>query len=638
MSRCLQRIVVLASAVISSVLPQARAGSPFGAGDARAFLEAHCAACHEGEAASAGLRLETLEGIESFRTQPDVWTTIAIRVSDNEMPPRGATQPALDERMRFVDWVEETWRSQACSAGLAPATNPVRRLNRDEYSATVRDLFDIQIDLKEMFPADGPGGEGFDNAVETLFVSPLLAEKYLEAAAFVVDAASKEFKSREKIFVARPRAGVAERAAARQILARFLPSAFRRPVHDRTVESYARLFHRARRRGLDFEPAMFFALRSALVSPSFLFHVRSHGTDAELRQYALASKLSYFLWGSMPDELLFDIAEAGRMDDPAVLERLVPRMLRDPRALEFFTRFTEQWLRTRELEGGHGPDAKLFPEYAGDAELRGDIRLQPVFFFREVLRENWSLLDFLDSGGTVLTLPLIKHLGLPMEKKQDSKNPNWMDLPESSGRGGLLGMPAIAALTSHPHRTSPVLRGVWILDSILGTPPPPPPPDVPELEESVPGEPAKSVREILASHSRDRACSSCHERIDPLGFALENYDVLGRWRDQQAGAPLDASGRLPDGTRFSGPQELKQVLLERKNFFLRNLAKRMLGYALGRGLTPADACAVESIVENVESDNFEAWSLVRQIVRSAPFLEIRLKPSEHRDAGNELEP
>ena len=634
----LQRLVCSAGALLAASVPQASAEEPFGVQGALEFLGAHCQACHRGEAAAAGFRMESLVGLESFRKHPEAWTKIAARVSNQEMPPKGAPQPVFQYRMRFVEWVQETWRRQACAADLSPAITPVRRLNRDEYSATVRDLFDIQVDLSGKFPVDGPGGEGFDNAAETLFVSPLLAEKYLEAAEFIVDAASKEFKSREKIFVARPGAEVSEQAAVRRILARFLPSAFRRPVDDGTIQSYARLFRRASRGGLDFEPAMFFTLQSVLVSPSFLFHVVTGRSDAELRQYALASRLSYFLWGSMPDELLFDIAAVGRMDDPNVLARLVPKMLRDPRALQFYTRFTEQWLRTRELEAGHGPDPELFPEYADDAELRGDIRLQPVFFVREVLRENRSLLDFLDSGGTVLTTPLIKHLGIPLEKKADGKNPDWMELPEDAGRGGLLSMPAIAALTSHPHRTSPVLRGVWILDSILGTPPPPPPPDVPELDEPDTGEAAKSVREVTAAHSRDPACASCHDRIDPLGFALENYDVLGRWRDEDAGAALDASGQLPDGTRISGPQGLKETLQQRKKLFLRNLARRMLGYALGRGLTPADACAVETIVENVERDNFESWSLIRQVVRSTPFLDIRPQVERHGEERYESGP
>ena len=410
-------------------------------------------------------------------------------------------------------------------------------------------------------------------------------------------------------------------------------------MHDRTVESYARLFLRARRRGLDFEPAMFFALRSALVSPSFLFHVRSHGTDAELRQYALASKLSYFLWGSMPDELLFDIAEAGRMDDPAVLERLVPRMLRDPRALEFFTRFTEQWLRTRELEGGHGPDAKLFPEYAGDAELRGDIRLQPVFFFREVLRENWSLLDFLDSGGTVLTLPLIKHLGLPMEKKQDSKESQLDGPPRKLGPRRVAGhaRDCGAHFPSPSHQPGPS----GCLDSRfdprhsgLRRPLPTCLSWRNPSRASLPSPFARSwrltvVTVLVPAATRESTRSDSRWKTTTFWAGGATSRPGPRWT-------LQGGCRTERGSQ--GPQELKQVLLERKNFFLRNLAKRMLGYALGRGLTPADACAVESIVENVESDNFEAWSLVRQIVRSAPFLEIRLKPSEHRDAGNELEP
>ena len=439
----------------------------FGFSEMREFLDGHCLACHQGESAAAGLRIDELVQDGSFRERPDAWLKLSVRVASGEMPPRGGVQPTTDARIAFVDWIERSWREHACQAALPLPRSLFRRLNRDEYSATIRDLFDIQIDVSERFPVDGAGGEGFDNAAETLFVSPLLAEKYLETATLVVDVASKEFKSRSKIFVVHPGEGVTEQAAARQILAEFLPRVFRRPVSAAEIESYARLVQRVRRKGLDFEPAIFAALRSALVSPSFLFHVIAGPDPAEFRQYALASRLSYFLWGSMPDELLIDVAAAGRMGDPEVLARLVPRMLRDPRALEFFSRFTEQWLRVRELEGAHGPDPVLFPEYHADAELRGDIRLQPVFFFREVFRGNRSLLEFLDSRATILTQGLIDHLELPMKKKQDSKNPNWMALPEGSGRGGLLGMPAVAALASHPHRTSRCCAapGFWMRSS-----------------------------------------------------------------------------------------------------------------------------------------------------------------------------
>ncbi len=613
-------LLLLATVAIAPAHLSAAANAGFGIEEAEQFLRGHCDVCHQGESAQSSFRTDVLAGIDSFRDRPEEWLSLATRVWNGEMPPKGAPRPSAEERQVFVAWVESTWRAQACGARMTLPLTPIRRLNRDEYSATVRDLFDIQIDVSEMFPVDGPGGEGFDNAAETLFVSPLLTEKYLDAAKFVMDVASKEFKSRRLVFGPRSEDRAAELGTVREILGRFLQRAFRRPTEGEEVATFLQLFRRARARGLEFEPAVFFTLRAVLVSPSFTFHV-GQTTTPQRHQYALASRFSYFLWGSMPDELLMDLAAAGKMDDPSVIERLIPRMLRDDRALEFATRFVEQWLRTRELERAGGPDPGLFPEYAGSAELRGDIRLQPVFFFLEVLRENRSLLEFLDSRGTILTRNLIEHLELPMKKEQDGKNPNWMELPDGSDRGGLLGMPAIAALASHPHRTSPVLRGVWVLDSILGTPPPPPPPDVPELPEPADGAPPRSGRDLLASHSGSPACASCHDRIDPLGLALENYDVVGRWRDDQAGMSVDATGRLPDGTAFEGPRGLKRVLLERKKFFVRNLARRMLGYALGRGLTPADSCAVETIVEQVERDGYSAWSLVREVVLTQQFLD-----------------
>jgi hypothetical protein len=321
----------------------------------------------------------------------------------------------------------------------------------------------------------------------------------------------------------------------------------------------------------------------------------------------------------MPDELLFDIAAAGKMDDERVLRSLVPRMLRDPRSLELSNRFVEQWLRTRELRGDKAPDEELFFEHKDVGELRDDIILQPVFFFRHVFRENESLLSFLDSEKTILTRSLAELMCLPFEERL-SKNPEWIQPPPGSNRGGLLSMPAVLAISSYPYRTSPVLRGAWILDSILGAPPPPPPPDVPELDEQKAGETPKSVREMLTQHRENPVCASCHNRIDPLGFALENYDVVGRWRSSDNGQWIDASAELTDGTPIDGPQGLKQALLERPfELFVRNLTKRMLGYALGRGLTPADACAVETIVGRVRDKDHAAWELVREIVLSAPF-------------------
>jgi hypothetical protein len=322
----------------------------------------------------------------------------------------------------------------------------------------------------------------------------------------------------------------------------------------------------------------------------------------------------------MPDELLFDLASAGKLQDAEVLKALIPRMLHSDRSLSFASRFVEQWLRTRELSGDKAPDPKLFPSYAGDAELRGDIRLQPVLFFRELLTRNLSLLNLIDSKDTVATKNLAKHFGLDLPiNKATSQQPQWVELPQGSHRGGLLGMPAVLAVSSYPYRTSPVLRGAWILDSLLGTPPPPPPPNVPALGEVLEGSPPASMRERLLQHRANPACASCHNRIDPLGLALENYDPVGKWRDQDAGKPIDNSGAMTDGKTFHGPDELKAVLLEKKDVFMENLTRKVLGYALGRGLTVSDTCTVDNILAQVRQNDYKAQTLIQAIVLSVPF-------------------
>jgi hypothetical protein len=559
----------------------------------------------------------------SLRDESQKWTSLTARVNRGEMPPKGAPAPPLDQREQFTQWVNSALRTEACASGIAPGPALIRRLNRDEYTATIRDLLDIHLDVGHALPADGAGGEGFDNAAETLFLSPLHSEKYMEVAKLAMNFAAKEYKSREKILVAKPGPGVTPDQAAREILKVFLPRAFRRTVNESDVGPYLELFRAAGKQGQAFEPAIFFALRAALVSPMFLFRAEPSNIapgPRPLDQFALASRLSYFLWGSMPDELLFDIAAEGKLQQPAVLKELIARMLRNDRSLEFVLRFTEQWLRTRELDTDKAPDAKLFPTYAASEDLRSDIRYQPILFLREILLRNLSLLNLLDSKYTIGTKALTQHLGvkLPLDQKA-TQQPQWVELPPDSHRGGLLGMPAVLAVSSYPYRTSPVLRGTWILDSILGTPPPPPPPNVPALEETREGAPPKSVREKLTQHRANPACAGCHSRIDPLGFALENFDVVGRWRDQDAGKPVDDAGELPDGRKFQGPDELKAVLLEHKDLFVRNLTNKMLGYALGRGLTLKDSCTVDNIVAQLKDNNYSAQTLIEAIVLSVPF-------------------
>ncbi len=572
------------------------------------FLKTYCVACHRGTAPAGELDL-------THTLNHAAWQRVANRVRNFEMPPKGARAPTGEAREVFAASVGAMLHEEVCSAGIRPGAAPLRRLNQSEYTSTIRDLLDVQVNVGALLPADGAGGEGFDNAAETLFLSPVHAEKYLDSAKLALEAAARDSKAREKIFVARPKDGVSAGAAARNILKAFLPRAFRRPVAGSVVDDYLALFHAAQKRRQTFDESIFFTLRAILISPDFLFHVE----PAPLDDYAIASRLSYFLIGSMPDAELFKLATGHKLQDEAVLKAQVKRLLASPGSIEFETRFVEQWLGTRELGRTIAPDAKLFPVFSDD-ELRSDIRYQPVVFFREILGNDLSLLNLLDSKFTTATRKLQKLYGLNIKPPRPDAGgqPQRIELPEGSPRGGLLGMSAVLIASSYPHRTSPVLRGKWLLETLLGTPPPPPPPNVPPLEEKGAAS-AQTVRERLAQHRKNPVCAGCHSRIDPLGFALENFDPMGRWRTEDAGKPIDNTGELAGGQTFAGPAGLKQVLLEKKALVMRHLTRKMLGYALGRGLTLEDECVVDDIMAQLERAQYRSQALVNAIVLSVPF-------------------
>ncbi len=586
---------------------------------AQALLKTYCQSCHQGRTAAGGLNLTPVSAATALPDDPTAWKKVLTRVRNGEMPPKGVPTPSLDERENFTTWLDATLRTRACASGPLPGPYLPRRLNRDEYGATVRDLLDIHVNAGHALPADGAGGEGFDNAAETLFLSRIHAEKYLEAAKEALDYASKDPKSRKSFLIAEPGNGVSADEAASKIVDAFLPRAFRRPVTAQDSARYLALFRNAQKRGESFNHSIQFALAAVLVSPHFLFRVETPNPTGEARlvdDYALASRLSYFLWGSMPDRALFDLAAKNSLQNPEVLTAQIARMLKDEKSREFATRFVEQWLGTRELGRDIKPDEKLFPEYY-DAEMQAAIRYEPVLFFQEILSKDLPLLNLIDSKFTILTNKLTKFYGLDL--KGPNQQPKPAELPPNSHRGGILTMSAVLAVSSYPQRTSPVLRGKWILENIFGTPPPPPPENVPALAENHAGLTPQSLRERLELHRADPVCASCHSRIDPLGFALENYDVLGRWRSEDAGKPIDNRGELPDGTRIDGPERLKQVLLDRKRMFLRNLTAKMLGYALGRGLTLNDSCTVEAILDKLEQNEYKSQTLIREIVMSVPF-------------------
>ncbi|MDV6031638.1 MAG: DUF1592 domain-containing protein [Phycisphaera sp. RhM] len=591
------------------------------------FVQSYCIDCHVGEDAESGLDLEGFASAEDVASSIEAWNRIATRVHEGQMPPSDSEMPSQQSRSAFVRWIRDTIYQAVCDDGVQPGGPMLRRLNRTEYANTVRDLLGIPINAGHALPDDGAGGEGFDNAAETLFISPIYAEKYLDAARSAIGHALKDPDDRKRIITATPNDKRSPEQAAREVLAGFLPRAFRRPAGTDEIDEYTQLFNQVYEEDQSYISAIEFTLVAAMVSPKFLFLFEQAGQTDEptlVSQYEMASRLSYFMWASMPDDELMRLAAQGKLHDDDVLAQQVARMLRsdvDRRGLrrgakvrEFATSFVEQWLGTRALGREFKPDKSVALKY--DSELEGGMKYEPIFFFEDLLADNRSLLNLIDSDFTYVNRTLARHY---MVKGEFREQPKKVELSEKDHRGGLLGMSAVLAVSSFPHRTSPVLRGKWVLDTLLGTPPPPAPPNVPALEETVDAAQPSSLRERLEKHRSDPVCASCHQAMDPLGFGLENYDVLGRWRTVADGVAIDASGQLPSGETFNGPDELKGLLMDRKEQFMRNLTTKMLGYALARGLTNEDACVVESITRKLAEDEYKAQTLILEIVKSVPF-------------------
>jgi hypothetical protein len=403
------------------------------------------------------------------------------------------------------------------------------------------------------------------------------------------------------------------REAAREILTRFAGRAFRHPVRPKEVEGFLSLYDKAGQEGERFENCVRLALCRVLVSPHFLFRVEldppgaKPGTIYPVSEYELASRLSYFLWSSMPDEELFTLAATGQLRQN--LQAQVRRMLQDPKSSAFVQNFAGQWLTLRKL-AYVSPDSKTFPTF--DEELRSAMIRETELFFEAIVREDRSILDLLDANFSFVNERLAKHYGIEGVKGKEFQR---VTLPPN--RGGILTQASILTLTSNSTRTSPVKRGKWVLDQVLNTPPPPPPPDVPELTEEK--QLTGSLRKVMEMHRENALCASCHNRMDPIGFAFENYDAVGAWRDRDGKFPIDPSGVLPDGRMFKGPAELKTILRDKKDLFSRCLIEKLLTYAIGRGLEYYDTTAVDKIVEGLDKNTYRFSTLLAEVVKSEPF-------------------
>ena len=432
-----------------------------------------------------------------------------------------------------------------------------------------------------------------------------------------------ETPSRQRIFVCNPASSSDEKDCARQILSSVIRRAYRRPVTEEDLRQPFAFYESGRAAG-DFEDGIQSALVAILTNPHFLFRVErdppeiAAETPYFVNQFELASRLSFFLWSSLPDDELLNLAEQNQLRQPNVLAGQVRRMLQDKRSQSLVSNFASQWLYLRNLDS-LTPDLRTFPDF--DDNLRQAFRRETELFFESILREDRSVLDLIDADYTFLNERLARHYEIPHIYGSRFRR---VLLAKDEPRGGLLRHGSILMATSYATRTSPVIRGLWVLENLLGSSPPPPPDNVPPLDDNTVAA-HLPVRERLAAHRANAACASCHNLMDPVGLAMENFDAVGRWREIEAGNPVDASGGLPDGTECNGVDELEQGLLSRPEVFVGTMTQKLLTYALGRGIEPSDAPAIRQILRDAEADGYRFSSLIIGITRSTPF-QMRMSP------------
>jgi len=590
----------------------------------------YCAKCHGPEKKKGDLDFTEFKALDQALARVELWQKAVERLNAFEMPPEKSPQPSFEEKGLINRWFGRlskgkldcnqiaTDRNQRFYKGYAMS----RRLNRTEYMNSLRDLFGIDLHAGRTLPADGSAGEGFDNNGDALFTSPILIEKYMDAADLVLTTLLPDGRTmarpdieaaRQRLLSAPPSEG---RAAAARIVRTVAGRAFRRPPEDAEVERYLSLFDRAQQRGDAFESSLRYALKGVLLSPQFLFLVEpepASGGVYRLGAYQLAQRLSYFLWSSMPDDELLGAAGTGSLLETETLRRQVRRMLRDPRSKALGESFACQWLELEPLGTTVRPDPKKFPEF--DDELAGLMKDEVIYAFHGLIQDDRSVLELIDSDSTWLNERLARLYGI-----EGVSGPGFRRVTlKDRNRGGVVGMAAVLTVSSYPLRTSPVIRGRWILESLLGSKVPPPPPEAGSLPESAAEGKKLSFRERLEKHRTKAECASCHQKMDPLGFGLENFDPIGRWRTLDEGEPVDSVGQLPTGEKFTSPEQLKQVLMGRKDEVLTHLTRKLLGYALGRALNSFDKCVVDDSLKAMKAADYRSSALIETIVLSYPF-------------------
>lgn len=593
------------------------------------FITTYCISCHGEEKKKGGVRFDTVLKNPATPSLAAFWTKAAGKIKAHAMPPEDEEQPTEQERKKMLDWV----------AGLKylaprdPGPFVIRRLTKAEYGNTLHDLLGVDPQVARDLP-DEVFGAGYTNSL-----SPSLMEQYLQIANEVLDKAlappgSPPNAVEQRLLGAAvpgaaPGAGEGKESA-RKVARSLARLAFRRPPSESEVEVLVRVYALASERGKSHRESLRLMLKAVLVSPQFLF-ITPHAPDAPgdakpvgeivpLDDHQLASRLSYLLWATMPDAELSAAADAGKLHEPEVLAAQARRLMADPRSRALFDGFGAQWLGLSKL-AGKSFDAEKFPQMT--PEMRTAMYDEARLLFERILRDNRSLENFIDADDAFLNEELAPIYGL--QGKVEGSRMRLVKLTDPN-RGGILTMPGVLAGSSFPNRSSPVNRGVWVLEQVLGEDVPPPPANVPPLDaqskEKIAG---LTLRQRTEMHRANPSCASCHKTLDPIGFGLENFDAIGRWRDRDdSGGAIDAIGELPDGSRFATPAELKRIIARRKDDFARNLVGKLLAYALCRRLGTYDDVVVDRICESVAKDGYRMQTLVVGVVTSDPFTHRRL--------------
>ncbi|MGE3310890.1 MAG: DUF1592 domain-containing protein [Limisphaerales bacterium] len=585
------------------------------------FVKTYCTRCHGGGRAKANVNFEVDLKDPGRGAAFLHWKKAVANVKVHDMPPEDAAkQPTDAERLQFIEWIGKL----KYLAPRDPGPFVIRRLTRVEYGNTLRDLYGVDPSIADRLPEEVIG-EGYLNSI-----SPMQSELFLDLANKVVEQiVAPKGKAptavQKRLFGKAPRRGADPRVEARRVARSLAREAYRRPPSDEELDVLVDVFDLARENELDYTASLTLMFKAVLVSPQFLFITPAAKAESDksfvpLDDHQLASRLSYLLWSAPPDAELSRLADKGELGKPEVLRAQAERLLKHDRARALFDGFGAQWLGVGGLERQvFDPDA--FPQMT--PAMRKAMLEEVRLFFDSIVRGNQNVVRFVDSDYTYLNEPLAGLYGL--EGSIRGSKLRRVKL-ENRNRGGILGMPATLATTSFPNRTSPVRRGVWVLEQILGERIPPPPADVPELDN----QDAKSIegltlRQRNELHQKDPTCANCHRVLDPIGFGLENFDAIGRWRERDAaGGAIDAVGTLPSGESFSTPAQLKGVLARRETDLARNLTERLLAYALGRQLEGHDEVVVDQLMARIAADKHRVRTIITEVITSYPFTHRRI--------------